>query len=252
MSDDFYRVDSGDPAPDNEHITGVREKRNEGEQVTAQRRRPCMQRIAVYDDMLSTPRVIVIEPQDVRTYLEEPTNTVYQCMKEQGGHLVDGYPRVTSKTSTRICRAHHLDSRRRRHHPLCRSGSGIDDKERAFGTRNQRKQQRRAISAAPAQVSHGTEYLKTPAAPSVGNGTVVTAVSLNPKRVQETSVPAGGAAVRPETEQAYPMPGAFTQQPSGNAADSPHAAAWHAPHKSPRHPRRDSPNIPEQCRWARM
>ena len=37
MSDDFYTmVDSGDPAPDNEHITGVREKRNEGEQVIAQ------------------------------------------------------------------------------------------------------------------------------------------------------------------------------------------------------------------------
>ena len=32
MSDDFYTmVDSGDPAPDNEHITGVREERNEGD-----------------------------------------------------------------------------------------------------------------------------------------------------------------------------------------------------------------------------
>ena len=30
MSDDFYTmVDSGDPAPDNEHITGVREERAE-------------------------------------------------------------------------------------------------------------------------------------------------------------------------------------------------------------------------------
>ena len=29
MSDDFYTmVDSGDPAPDNEHITGVREERD--------------------------------------------------------------------------------------------------------------------------------------------------------------------------------------------------------------------------------
>lgn len=85
MSDDFYTmVDSGDPAPDNEHITGVREKRNEGEQVTAQAPKAMYAaRIAVYDDMLSTPRVIVIEPQDVRTYLEETTNTVYQCMKEQ-------------------------------------------------------------------------------------------------------------------------------------------------------------------------
>ena len=37
MSDDFYTmVDSGDPAPDNEHITGVREERAEGEQTTTQ------------------------------------------------------------------------------------------------------------------------------------------------------------------------------------------------------------------------
>ena len=37
MSDDFYTmVDSGDPAPDNDHITGVREERAEGEQTTTQ------------------------------------------------------------------------------------------------------------------------------------------------------------------------------------------------------------------------
>lgn len=49
----------------------------------------------------------------------------------------------------------------------------------------------------------------------MGNGTVVT-VSLDPKRVQEIERAGGrGAAVRPETEQqAYPMPGAFTQQPA--------------------------------------
>ena len=40
MSDDFYTmVDSGDPAPDNEHITGVREEREEGEQTTSHVRR---------------------------------------------------------------------------------------------------------------------------------------------------------------------------------------------------------------------
>ena len=89
MSDDFYTmVDSGDPAPDNEHITGVREEHAEGEQTTTQAPKAMYAaRIAVYDDMLSTPRVIVIDPQDVRTYLEETTNPVYQCMKEQGGHI---------------------------------------------------------------------------------------------------------------------------------------------------------------------
>ena len=36
MSDDFYTmVDSGDPAHDHEHITGVREKPGEEEQAAA-------------------------------------------------------------------------------------------------------------------------------------------------------------------------------------------------------------------------
>lgn len=48
----------------------------------------------------------------------------------------------------------------------------------------------------------------------MGNGTVVT-VSLNPKRVQEIERAGGrGAAVRPEAEQqAYPIPGTYSQQP---------------------------------------
>ena len=59
MSDDFYTmVDSGDPAPDNEHITGVREERDEGEQTTTQAPKAMYAaRIAVYDDMLSTPQI---------------------------------------------------------------------------------------------------------------------------------------------------------------------------------------------------
>ena len=100
MSDDFYTmVDSGDPAPDNEHITGVREKRGEEEQAAAKTQAAMYAaRIAVYDDMLSTPRVIVIEPKDVRTYLEETTNTVYQCIERTGrAHLAHGYPRDCRK-----------------------------------------------------------------------------------------------------------------------------------------------------------
>ena len=136
MSDDFYTmVDSGDPAPDNEHITGVREERDEGEQTTTQAPKAMYAaRIAVYDDMLSTPRVIVIDPQDVRTYLEETTNTVYQCMKEQGGHIS---LMVIREIVENFIHAHFAE-------PIISildggdtirfadQGPGIDDKERAF------------------------------------------------------------------------------------------------------------------------
>lgn len=90
MSDDFYPfVDSGDPAPDNAHITGggADELRAQAVDMNAAEQVSYATRIAIYDDMLSTPRVIVIAPRDVRTYLEEITNTVYRCMKEQGGGI---------------------------------------------------------------------------------------------------------------------------------------------------------------------
>ena len=50
MSDDFYTmVDSGDPTPDNEHINGVREEREEGEQTSKQTPKTMYAaRIAVY------------------------------------------------------------------------------------------------------------------------------------------------------------------------------------------------------------
>ena len=225
MSDDFYTmVDSGDPAPDNEHITGVREERAEGEQTTTQAPKAMYAaRIAVYDDMLSTPRVIVIDPQDVRTYLEETTNTVYQCMKEQGGHIS---LMVIREIVENFIHAHFAE-------PIISildggdtirfadQGPGIDDKERAFdfGVTSANSKMKRYIRGTGAGFPMVQEYLENAGGAvsiedNMGNGTVVT-VSLNPKRVQEIERAGGrGAAVRPETEQpTYPLPGAFAQQP---------------------------------------
>ena len=224
MSDDFYTmVDSGDPAPDNEHINGVREERKEGE--LASKRAPKTMyaaRIAVYDDMLSTPRVIVIEPQDIRTYLEETTNAVYQCMKEQGGHIS---LMVIREIVENFIHAHFAE-------PIISildggdtirfadQGPGIDDKERAFdfGVTSANSEMKRYIRGTGAGFPMVQEYLENAGGAvsiedNMGNGTVVT-VSLDPKRVQEIERASGrGAAVRPEAEQPeYPLPGAFPQQ----------------------------------------
>ena len=225
MSDDFYTmVDSGDPAPDNEHITGVREERDEGEQTTTQAPKAMYAaRIAVYDDMLSTPRVIVIDPQDVRTYLEETTNTVYQCMKEQGGHIS---LMVIREIVENFIHAHFAE-------PIISildggdtirfadQGPGIDDKERAFdfGVTSANSNMKRYIRGTGAGFPMVQEYLENAGGAvsiedNMGSGTVVT-VSLDPKRVQEIERAGGrGAAVRPETEQpTYPPPGAFAPPP---------------------------------------
>jgi len=44
-------------------------------------------RIAVYDDAAAAPRVVVVEPSDPRTYLEEITATVNRLAHEQGGNI---------------------------------------------------------------------------------------------------------------------------------------------------------------------
>ena len=44
-------------------------------------------RIAICDDPAAAPRVVVIQPSDVRSYLEEITATVTRLAKEQGGKI---------------------------------------------------------------------------------------------------------------------------------------------------------------------
>lgn len=44
-------------------------------------------RIAVYDDAAAAPRVVVIDPTDVRSYLEEITAEVNRLSHEQGGTI---------------------------------------------------------------------------------------------------------------------------------------------------------------------
>ena len=44
-------------------------------------------RIAVYDDKAAAPRVVLVEPKDVRSYLDEIAATVNQFAHEQGGKI---------------------------------------------------------------------------------------------------------------------------------------------------------------------
>ena len=231
MSDDFYTmVDSGDPAPDNEHITGVREERAEGEQTTTQAPKAMYAaRIAVYDDMLSTPRVIVIDPQDVRTYLEETTNTVYQCMKEQGGHIS---LMVIREIVENFIHAHFAE-------PIISildggdtirfadQGPGIDDKERAFdfGVTSANSKMKRYIRGTGAGFPMVQEYLENAGGAvsiedNMGNGTVVT-VSLDLNACRKSSAPADAVLpCGPRRSSPHIPAGSFCAAAHGNAADA--------------------------------
>ena len=213
MADDFYPfVDSGDPAPDNAHLNGVAETADE-QAETARAAAPeaaFATRIAVYDDMISTPRVLMIEPKDVRTYLEETTNTVYRCMKEQGGSIS---LMVIREIVENFIHAHFAE-------PVISildggntirfadQGPGIEDKERAFdfGVTSANRSMKRYIRGTGAGFPMVQQYLENAGGAvsiedNMGGGTVIT-VSLDPKRVREIERNGGrGAAVRPEIEE---------------------------------------------------
>ena len=163
MADDFYPfVDSGDPAPDNRHITGETSENTTEPHKAKHVSYAC--RIAVYDDMISTPRVVVIEPTDIRSYLEEITNTVYKCMKEQGGSIS---LMVIREIVENFIHAHFVE-------PIISildagqtirfadQGPGIEDKDLAFefGVTSANREQKRYIRGTGAGFPMVQQYLE--------------------------------------------------------------------------------------------
>lgn len=209
MAEDFYPfVDSGDPVPDNSHLNGADDSTDAADGSPAKRSSETVRfatRISVYDDMLSTPRVIVIEQGDVRTYLEEITNTVYRVMKEQGGRLS---LMVIRELVENFIHAHFTepvisildggDTIR-----FADQGPGIADKERAFefGVTSADREQKRYIRGTGAGLPMVQQYLENAGGAvsiedNLNQGTVVT-VSVDPERVAEiTRTVSRGAAVR--------------------------------------------------------
>lgn len=216
MADDFYPfVDSGDPAPDNRHITGAAEEELPGvrgavdaeaaAQAEGVESTVYATRISIYDDLFSTPRILVIQPSDPRTYLEEVTNTVYRCMKEQGGSLP---LMIIRELVENFIHAHFTepivsildDGNTIRFADL---GPGITDKERAFefGVTSADRSMKRYIRGTGAGLPMVQQYLEHAGGAvsiedNLGCGTVVT-VSVDAARVREIESHARrGAAVR--------------------------------------------------------
>lgn len=230
MSEDFYPfVDSGDPAPDNTHLTGGRPDKADhamddpagvASPLPARASGVYTTRISVYDDMLSTPRVIVVEQSDVRTYLEDVTNTVHRTMKEQGGRLslmiirelVENFIHAQFSEPV-ISILDNGDTIR-----FADQGPGINDKERAFefGVTSADKSKKRYIRGTGAGLPMVQQYVEAAGGAisvedNLGSGTVVT-VSVDPARVAEIErAVSRGAAVR----SGHQEPPAIGRAPQG-------------------------------------
>lgn len=94
MARDFYPFVEKDPStsdssqPRDVVKNGVQ---NPGENISSPSQGPMEvstpARIAVYDDAAAAPRVVMVEPKDVRSFLEEITATVNRLSHEQGGTI---------------------------------------------------------------------------------------------------------------------------------------------------------------------
>lgn len=140
-------------------------------------------RIAVFDDVAAAPRVVVVEPSDIRTYLEEITATVTKLAKEQGGgipftvirevveNLIHAYfiePTVSILDGGNTIR-------------FSDQGPGIQDKERAleFGTTSATAEMKLYIRGVGSGLPYAQQWLEDKGGSltvedNIHNGTVVT------------------------------------------------------------------------------
>ena len=186
-------------------------------------------RIAVFDDLSAAPRVVVIEPSDVRSYLEEITNTVTRLAKEQGGripfavirevveNLIHAYfmePAVSILDGGNTIR-------------FSDQGPGIADKVRAleFGTTSATVEMKRYIRGVGSGLPYAQQWLEDKGGSltvedNIHNGTVVT-VSLaaqhdDPMAQQAPQMPVPGVQQGIYQQQyGYQQPGGYPTAPMG-------------------------------------
>mgnify|MGYP002623994814 CR=1 FL=1 len=168
-------------------------------------------RIAVYDDASAAPRVVLIEPKDVRSYLEEITLQVTQLAQAQGGsipfmvvreiveNLIHAYfiqPTVSILDHGNTIR-------------FSDQGPGIRQKERAlqYGTTSATEEMRRYIRGVGSGLPYVQQYMHDK------GGSIVIEDNMS-----------GGTVV---TLSAHPASGS-PQQPGLSAPQPPNQQAWNA------------------------
>lgn len=190
MADAFYPFVGEGPTgisdPQNAPVQASGEPRSLGEVVT----NPA--RIAVFDDPTASPRVVVIQPSDVRTFLEEITATVTKLAKEQGGSIsftvirevVENYvhayfiePTITILNGGNTIR-------------FSDQGPGIREKDRAleYGTTSATEEMKHYIRGVGSGLPYAQQYMED------HGGTLTIEDNMNAGTVVTISMPTPHAA----------------------------------------------------------
>ena len=240
-------------------------------------------RIAVYDDAAAAPRVVIIDPMDVRAYLEEITQQVVKLSHEQGGTIPF---MVIREVVENFIHAYFIEptisildggnSIR-----FSDQGPGIREKERAleYGTSSATEEMKQYIRGVGSGLPYAQQYMVDKGGSLViednlGHGTVVT-ISTRPAAhgtsgdtapaapiptsgypQQQPYVPAGQPQGAPGygyqqpgyAPQQYPsyQPAPY-QQPYGQTAQQPYASPYG---QQPAYPQPAYPYQQGAAAWA--
>ena len=223
-------------------------------------------RIAVYDDASAAPRVVVIEPKDVRAYLEEITLQVSQLAQGQGGsipfmvirEIVENFIHAYFMEPT-ISILNHGNTIR-----FSDQGPGIQEKERAlqYGTTSATEEMRRYIRGVGSGLPYAQQYMLDKGGcleieDNIAGGTIVT-ISL-----PGSSEIARGLADAPQQSSAAPMSQApwNPQQPYQQGYQQPYPQQYPQPYPQPyQQPAPGQPTyaqqpyqpVPQQPHWPQQ
>ena len=165
----------------------------------------CPARIAVYDDAAAAPRVVMVDPSDVRTFLEETTATVSRLAREQGGtipfmvirEIVENYVHAYFASPTISI----LDGGNTIR--FSDQGPGIAEKDRAleYGTTSATEEMKRYIRGVGSGLPYAQHYMRDKGGSlqiedNIQGGTVVT-ISVRPAAEALQVAGVGGATGEP-------------------------------------------------------
>lgn len=174
-------------------------------------------RVAVYDDASAAPRVVVIEPTDVRSYLEEITATVNRLAREQGGsipfmvirEIVENFIHAYFQAPTISV----LDGGNTIR--FSDSGPGIREKDLAleYGTSSATEEMKRYIRGVGSGLPYVQQYMADKGGSleiedNISGGTVVTISTRPCSEARVVSGAGRGAAERGAGRAPEPLPGA--------------------------------------------
>lgn len=228
MARDFYPFVEKDPStsdssqPRDIVKNGVQ---NPGENIPSPSQAPMEvstpARIAVYDDAAAAPRVVMVEPKDVRSFLEEITATVNRLSHEQGGtipfmvirEIVENFIHAYFKAPTITI----LDSGNTIR--FSDQGPGIKQKDLAleYGTSSATEEMKHYIRGVGSGLPYAQQYMVDKGGSldiedNLGGGTVVT-ISTHPREeLPAPQAPMAGAYGQPYQQQWPQQP-----QPLGQA-----------------------------------